>query len=300
MKSSRISGWLHYGILAGILSMGVVATSHGGELSDGLGGVPVAEIMDELQAVPAGVRSLMTREQMTRFIANVLIDRRMAKAAAASGVPERPEVQAGIARAIRSVVVRAFVEEESAKIAATLPALENLARERYQVNRATYATQEAIRVAHILFKVNEEDPQASDAAMKAQAENVLAQLKSGGDFGALAREHSQDHGSARSQGELPGWFERGRFVPPFEEAAYSLKPGELSGAVRSRFGYHIIKPLEFRAAGQRSFEEVKESIISTLRSEFLETRRAEWMKQFQGTQQIELDDALLQVLKNSN
>lgn len=300
MKSLRMSGFAPRAILAAMLLTGFAATSQGVELSDGLGGVPIAEVLVELQAVPAGARSQMSREQMARFIANVLIDRRMAKAAVASGIPERPEVQVGIARATRGVVVRAFVEEENAKMAASIPSLENLARERYQVNRASYATPEAIRVAHILFKVDDENPQAKDAVVKSQAEKVLAQLKSGGDFAALALEHSQDFGSARSKGELPGWSDRGRFVPPFEAAAYSLKPGELSGVVRSRFGYHIIKPLEFRAAGQRSFEEVKESIISTLRSELLETRRTEWMRKFQGDQPIELDDALLQTLKKAN
>lgn len=297
MKQSQ-TVWLKSLRALGAASLlGLAAGTQASELSDGLSGLPLSEVQTELKALPADIRASMSRNQMTQFISNLLVDRRIEKAAMAAGIANLPEVRASIARATRNVVVSAYVEGETKKLAQTLPDLEGLAKERYEVNKATYAVPEGIRVAHILFLVNEENPQSSDEVVRAKAEKILAELRNGADFGELAREHSEDHASARSKGELPGWANKGTLVPPFEEAAYALKPGVVSGLVRSRFGYHIIKLLEKREARQLSFDEVKGPIMTGLRNDFLGTKRAEWMKAFQGTKPIVLDDATLEALK---
>jgi parvulin-like peptidyl-prolyl isomerase len=164
-------------------------------------------------------------------------------------------------------------------------------------NLGAYVVPEAIRVAHILFAVNDEDETKRDAVVKARAMQTLEELRAGADFSELAKAHSEDPGSKREGGEIPGWAEKGKFVPPFEAAAYALKPGEVSELVRSRFGYHIIKLLEKREARQQTFEEVKEPIVTGLRNEFLARKRAEWLKPFEGNKSIELDDATLEALK---
>jgi peptidyl-prolyl cis-trans isomerase C len=297
MKKTRTVWLAPLNTLGAMLLMGLAAASHAQTLSDGRSSVSLAEVEQELQAVPAEVRASMNQEQMARFISNMLMDRRLAEAAAVAGTPDLPEVRASIARASRNIVVRAFVEDETQKLAASLPNLEGLAHERYEVNKASYVIPPAIRVSHILFRVNAEDPEKVDAAAKAKAEQVLVRLRNGEDFGKLAEEFSEDPGSARNKGELPGWAAKGKLVPPFEDAAYALKPGEISGLVRTRFGYHIIMLLEIREARQQSFEEVKASIMATLRNEFLARKREEWMKQFQGNKPIVLDDATLEALK---
>ncbi len=297
MKKARTVWLTPLNTLGAMLLMGLAAATHAQTLSDGRSSVPLTEIEQELQAVPAEVRASMNREQMARFISNMLIDRRMAVAAAAAGTPDLPEVRASIARSSRNIVVRAFVEGETQKLAESLPNLEKLALERYEVNKASYVIPAAIRVSHILFRVNEEDPQKADAVVKARAEQVLARLRNGEDFGKLAQELSEDPGSSRNKGELPGWSDKGKLVPAFEVVAYALKPGELSGVVRTRFGYHIIKLIEIREPRQQSFEEVKGSILAALRNEFLGRKREEWMKQFQGDKPIVLDDATLEALR---
>jgi peptidyl-prolyl cis-trans isomerase C len=297
MKKARTVWLTPLNTLGALLLMGLAAATHAQTLSDGRSSVPLTEIEQELQAVPAEVRASMNREQMARFISNMLIDRRMAVAAAAAGTPELPEVRASIARSSRNIVVRAFVEGETQNLAESLPNLEELAHERYEVNKASYVIPAAIRVSHILFRVNEEDPQKADAVVKARAEQVLVRLRNGEDFGKLAQELSEDPGSSRNKGELPGWSDKGKLVPAFEVVAYALKPGELSGVVRTRFGYHIIKLIEIREPRQQSFEEVKGSILAALRNEFLGRKREEWMKQFQGDTPIVLDDATLEALR---
>jgi len=94
-----------------------------------------------------------------------------------------------------------------------------------------------VRAQHILlgFEGDEEQQEAQQ-----QAEELIAQLNDGADFGDLAREYSTDPGSGQRGGDL-GWFGRGRMVPPFEEAAFDAQVGEIVGPVESQFGYHIIK-----------------------------------------------------------
>jgi peptidyl-prolyl cis-trans isomerase D len=103
--------------------------------------------------------------------------------------------------------------------------------------------EETVEAAHILLKV--EDP-SKDAEVKAKAEGILKQLKGGADFAELAKKFSQDTGSATLGGMLPP-FSRGQMVKEFEDAAFSLKPGETSGLVRTQFGYHIIRTLRHEA-----------------------------------------------------
>jgi peptidyl-prolyl cis-trans isomerase D len=99
--------------------------------------------------------------------------------------------------------------------------------------------EETVDASHILLKV--EDP-SKDAEVKAKAEALLKRAKAGEDFADLARKNSQDEGSAAQGGNL-GPFPRGRMVKAFEDVAFSLKKDEISGLVRSDFGYHIIKVL---------------------------------------------------------
>lgn len=88
-------------------------------------------------------------------------------------------------------------------------------------------------------------PELDPKQTKAKAEELLARLRAGGDFNALAREFSVDTSNKNQGGDL-GWFGRGMMVKPFEDAAFALKPGELSGIVETQFGYHIIKLEERR------------------------------------------------------
>jgi peptidyl-prolyl cis-trans isomerase D len=94
----------------------------------------------------------------------------------------------------------------------------------------------------------------------------LAEARKGTDFGQLATKHSKDSGSAKQGGDL-GWFGRGKMVPEFSEAAFALKPGEISGLTRTQFGFHIIKVEEVRPETTKSLEEVKFEIVAALKEE---------------------------------
>ncbi|MDD2336064.1 MAG: peptidylprolyl isomerase [Geobacteraceae bacterium] len=120
----------------------------------------------------------------------------------------------------------------------------------YDENKDKFKTGEQVRASHILVKTEKE------------AQDILAQLKSGANFEDLAKKYSTDATAAKG-GDL-GWFSKGAMVPEFDKVVFGLKEGQLSGIVKTQFGYHIIKVTGVRPAGIRAFDEVKEQIKSTL------------------------------------
>ncbi len=130
---------------------------------------------------------------------------------------------------------------------------ENDARQFFDSNEDKFTIGSKIRASHILVGTEKE------------AQDILDRLNKGESFKALAK-LSKDTGSAEKGGDL-GFFSRGQMVPEFEQAALSLKPGELSKPVRTRFGYHIIKLAEIQKGDPASFEQSKESIQKQLLGE---------------------------------
>lgn len=294
MFSNKVH-WLRTGLVSAAFTCST-NLAYAQTLSDGVGSIAIETVRQELESVPPDIRAMMSREQMGRFIGNVLVDRRLLGLAERAGIADLPQVRASIARASRDIMVRSWIDGELAKAEASLPDLTELARERYLVNQKTYVVPEAIRASHILFEINDEEESKRESVVKARALDVLRQLREGADFAELARAHSEDPGSKRSGGEMR-WTEKGKFVPAFETVAYALKPGEISDLVRTRFGYHIIKLNEKREARQQGFDEVKGSIVTTLRKEMLGQKREDLLKPFQGREPIALDDATFEALK---
>ncbi|MHC1742120.1 MAG: SurA N-terminal domain-containing protein [Syntrophobacteraceae bacterium] len=136
----------------------------------------------------------------------------------------------------------------------------------YEDNLEKYHQEAEVKARHILFELKEDAPEADVAKVKAEAEKVLAEARKGGDFGQLATKYSKDSGSAKQGGEL-GWFGKEKMVPQFSEAAFALKPGEISDLVRTQFGFHIIKVEDVRPEKTKSLEEVKSEIVGALKEE---------------------------------
>lgn len=144
------------------------------------------------------------------------------------------------------------------------PSLED-AKTYYAENQAKYKQREQIRASHILFKVNESDPPEVKTAQKAKAQDVLKKAKAkGANFAELAKQYSEGPTAPRG-GDL-GAFSRGRMVKPFEDAAFAAKVGEVIGPVETQFGYHVIHVVEKTPERQRAFDEVKDSIVTSLKA----------------------------------
>jgi peptidyl-prolyl cis-trans isomerase C len=144
-----------------------------------------------------------------------------------------------------------------AEAAAIQPATEAESRDFYQKNPKEFEQPEAVRASHILIAADQNDETAKTKA-RAEAEAVLKKARSGADFAQLAKQHSSD-GSAQQGGDLD-FFERGRMVPAFDEAAFALQTGQISGVVETQFGYHIIKVTDRRAGSVVPFEQVDQQI----------------------------------------
>ena len=136
----------------------------------------------------------------------------------------------------------------------------------YRRHLDRFEIQEQVKAAHILIKVDQNSTPEQKAARRKLAEKVLDEAKAGQDFADLARRYSDDPGSAAKGGDL-GYFPRGAMVKPFEQAAFNLKPGELSGIVESSFGFHIIKCEGYIEAGIKPLAEVTDAVKEGLRAE---------------------------------
>ena len=129
----------------------------------------------------------------------------------------------------------------------------------YQKNQDKFQQGPRVRASHILIGIPQNADAATKQQAKAKADAVLNDLKAGKDFAATAKANSQDPGSAPNGGDL-GYFEQGQMVPPFEQAAFALKPGEMSDVVESQFGYHIIKVVDKQDSRVVPLEEAKGQI----------------------------------------
>ena len=137
----------------------------------------------------------------------------------------------------------------------------------YNKNKKSFEVPEQVRASHILIVPDTSDPNidpnTADAAAKAKAEDLLKQIKDGADFAKLAQENSADTLSAMRGGDLD-FFPSGKMVPPFDKAAFAMKPGQLSDLVKTQFGYHIIKVTDHKDAGVKTFDQAKNDIIEML------------------------------------
>jgi len=138
-------------------------------------------------------------------------------------------------------------------------------RAYYDAHKQDY---EQVRARHILIRaagspspVEPGKKELSDAEALAKAQEIKKKLADGADFAQLASSESDDTGSKTKGGDL-GFFAHGRMVAPFEQAAFSMKVGEISDPVKSQFGYHIIK-----VEGRKSFEDSKPQIEQRVKSE---------------------------------
>jgi peptidyl-prolyl cis-trans isomerase D len=135
-------------------------------------------------------------------------------------------------------------------------------RQYYAQHQKDYQVDDQVKVRHILIKSDGTDPKA-DAAAKAKAEGILKQIKAGGNFAELAKANSDDPGSKEQGGEL-GFLKRGATVPEFDQAAFTLQPGQTSDLVKTKFGYHILQVEEKQTAHTRPLDEVKSTILALL------------------------------------
>lgn len=158
-------------------------------------------------------------------------------------------------------------------------------REFYEKNPERFKQPEGVRASHILLRVQPGD-EAGKKKARAAIESLHKQAKAGKDFGDLARKHSND-GSAQSGGDL-GFFAKDRMVPEFANAAFALKPGQISGIVETSYGYHVIKVTERRPAATVPLEQVTEQVRQFLTQQRHQEKAEAFVKVLRSKSKIEV------------
>jgi len=188
------------------------------------------------------------------------------------------------ADARRDIAISRLIDAEIASRIALKP---SQVEDFYKNNQDQFTQPERVRASHILIAF----PEGADAAAKAQAktkaQKVLKDVRAGKDFAALAREHSQDPGSAPNGGDL-GFFPQGQMVGPFNEVAFSLKPGATSGLVETQFGYHIIRVAEKQPGRTVPLEEVRPKVEQYLQNQNKETETDAFVKSLRAKGKVEI------------
>jgi peptidyl-prolyl cis-trans isomerase C len=218
----------------------IVAKINGKVVTEGDLKLAEADLGSELAPLPEPTKRQLLLEFMIETIS-------FSDAAEAAGLDKGQAFEARLAYLKRRALRDGYFE---AKIKSSVTDAD--AKKFYDDQVKAIKPQDEVSARHILVEKRE------------LADQIVAKLKAGGDFAALAKEHSKDPGSKDGGGDL-GFFGRGQMVPPFEEAAFALaKPNDLSAPVQSQFGWHIIQLVDKRTRQAPAFEAVKDRILNSL------------------------------------
>ena len=230
------------------------------------------DVQASLRGMPEAQRraTQATADGMGALANDLFLRRALAHKARADGLGSDALDQAALAQAADRVLSDLLLARIDAVNALSDEQALTKARELYDADPKRFEQPEQVRARHILIGP------ANDEQARQKAAEVLALAQApGADFAALARQHSQDLGSARDGGDL-GLFSRDKMVPAFTQAAFALQAGELSPVVATPFGFHIIRVEERKPAGPRAFDDVKAPLMAQARQNaLLEGRRKE-------------------------
>jgi peptidyl-prolyl cis-trans isomerase C len=180
----------------------------------------------------------------------------VANIAKKKGFDKRPDIKSQQELMNNNFLAAVYLQKE---IVDKITINDDKARSYYKDHIEVFKTPEMIRARHILIKAETSATDEEKKKAKAKAEEVLTKIKKGDDFSKLASEISEDPGTKDKGGDLD-FFPKGSMVPAFEEVAFSLKPGEVSGIIETEYGYHLIKMEEKKDAHLEPYENIKDKV----------------------------------------
>ena len=267
-------------LAAGLLLLAGTGCSRQGAVLANIGSKTItgADFVDRLKQLPPQYQGMIKTDEDKKTMLDAIVKEQLiVQEARERNIDKDKAIQSKI----NTIVDQILLEEMIKRVRDTqLKPTDAEIKAYYEQHKTEYNGQERVKVAHILVKD------------KGKAEEILAKLNKGADFGALAQANSIDPGSSRKGGELD-YFSKGDMVPEFEKAAFALNtPGQLSGIVQSAFGYHIIKLIDKKSAGQKSFEEAKTEAGRALEKEKFD----KWMEGLKTKWHVKVDYDKLKAL----
>jgi peptidyl-prolyl cis-trans isomerase C len=185
-----------------------------------------------------------------------------------------------------------LAQELLRQVAADINITEDELRSYYKVNEKSFSVPETVKARHILVGTQENVSAADEETARKKAEGILKRVRSGEDFARLAEEFSDDPDSKKKGGDL-GFFGRGSMVKPFEDAAFSMKPGDVSGIIRTNFGFHIIKVEEKKEASIEPFDTAKDRLRPRLRELLSQEKSKDLLDNAMKDAKVEMHSELL-------
>lgn len=182
------------------------------------------------------------------------------------------------------ITVQRWVQET---VIPSIAVTDEMVQQFYDDNAEQMVAPESVRVAHLLVGVPRDADAATREASRQKAEALRARIAGGEELAAVAREASDDRGSAERGGDL-GWVRRGQTVAPFEQAAFSLVPGTLSQLVETPFGFHILKVAEKRPEKKLTVDEARGEIEMLLKQRLLEIKVRDTIQELAKKEKIEV------------
>jgi peptidyl-prolyl cis-trans isomerase C len=239
------------------------------------------EISQELRRAPREIQqALSTRDGQKRFLERLVRRELLVQEAEKRKIGDRPEIADQVSALRRELMLRALLQEEiGSKVS-----VEDKDVQDYFTAHADEFSGDQVRARHILLRTEEE------------AKQVLERLANREPFEDLAKALSRDAATAGKGGDLD-YFGREQMVPEFARAAFALKPGEVSGVVKTQFGFHVIKLVDRRKGQPLTFEQVKDQLRKRLLEERQNQRFQGWIKGLEQGAKIVRDESLLPVGK---
>ncbi len=223
----------------------------------------------DLMRIPPEHRAevLASKARIAKLLENLLINKTLAAQARSAGIDREPVMSKQVEMAADKLLAQEQINRITKEV--KIPNFDARARELYQVDIEKYTVPTKVRASHILVDTKNRTPEEALQRIK----QVREQAVGGKKFEELALEYSDDPSAKGNKGDL-GFFEEGKMVKPFSDAAFAINsPGDISEPVKTVFGFHIIQLHEKKPKLVRSFEEVKEKIIQGEREKYLSEHR---------------------------
>jgi len=229
-------------------------------------------------------------KRITGSLENLLIYRTLASEARAMGLDKDPLVRKAVELATERVLGIERLNRFRADI--KVPDMTQSAKEKYLAEQDRFQSPERVKVMHVLISTK----QRSDEEASKRAEEVREKAVAGVPFETLAEEYSDDPSAKGNKGDL-GYFQKGQMVPQFEAAAFALtKEGEISPAVKTGFGYHVIRFIDRKPARLRPFEEVQGELVRQLQDGYVTDRVQEHVSAIRNDKSIKLNNKAIDAL----
>jgi parvulin-like peptidyl-prolyl isomerase len=241
-----------------------------------------AKLMTDDMSASQKQKILSDKSKLESLILEALTLKKMTQKAREEGLDKDPLTQWRIENAKNNILASALTKKHRASIS-TPSDLNELAKEYYKTHQEEFKIAERINAAHILIRTGKSDTEAEKQEKRTRAEEILSKIKKGEDFSKVAKEYSEDPGTAKSGGTL-GFFTPGTMVPTFDSAAFKLtKDKPLSDIIESPFGFHIIKLLERIPSSIKTYPQVKDELLKKQKQQFIADKMRSYKESFDAS-----------------